>query len=310
MERITIDNYNKISTENTNADIYQSLSKIEKYLCNTLARVEIIGKRGRVVPLLFTPELKESLDLLVSTRRKIGIPEKNNYVFARITSNATTSLRGSDCIRKYAHLSGIQYPETVTSTRLRKHIATISQVMNLKDFQLEQLANYLGHDISVHRNFYRLPESTLQVAKVSRVLLTLEKGNIEELNGKSLDEVDLDLSDYEDEVQSDPEDIKESEKVSDIEDQVQSDPKNVNESQKDVHSKSRPQKRKWSSEEQKAVLNKMKRFVTELKVPGKLDCDSCKNSSAALVDRSWRDIKYFVYNRIQTEKNRIKALQK
>ena len=36
----------------------------------------------------------------------------------------------------------------------------------------------MGHDISVHRGFYRLPSATLQLAKVSKLLNAVETGNL------------------------------------------------------------------------------------------------------------------------------------
>ena len=51
----------------------------------------------------------------------------------------------------------------------------------------------MGHDIRVHREFYRLPQSTMQLAKVSKVLLTMEQGSAGQFKGKSLDEIDIDV---------------------------------------------------------------------------------------------------------------------
>jgi len=51
---------------------------------------------------------------------------------------------------------------------------------------MDQLANFLGHDIRVHREFYRLPESTLQLAKVSKLLMAMEKGKLSDVKGKGL----------------------------------------------------------------------------------------------------------------------------
>ena len=54
------------------------------------------------------------------------------------------------------------------------------------------LVGYLGHDVRTHREYYRLLESTLQVAKVSKILLKIERGDLKDLTGKSLDEVEVD----------------------------------------------------------------------------------------------------------------------
>ena len=67
----------------------------------------------------------------------------------------------------------------------------VSKVLNLKDTEMDQLADFMGHDIRVHRQFYRLPEGTLQLAKISKVLLALEQGRIAEFNGKNIEEINI-----------------------------------------------------------------------------------------------------------------------
>jgi len=54
---------------------------------------------------------------------------------------------------------------------LRKHVTTISQVLNLKENELDidLLAQFMGHD-RVHREFYRLPLDVLQTAEVAKIL--------------------------------------------------------------------------------------------------------------------------------------------
>jgi len=51
----------------------------------------------------------------------------------------------------------------------------------------------MGHDIKVHREFYRLPEETLQVAKVSKLLLAMERGELASLQGRNFDDVNVDV---------------------------------------------------------------------------------------------------------------------
>lgn len=85
-----------------------------------------------------------------------------------------TSIRGCDVLRECSLKCGAKHPELLRSPKLKKHIATLSQILNLKDNELDILANFLGHDIRTHREYYRLPEESLQVAKMSKLLFTLE----------------------------------------------------------------------------------------------------------------------------------------
>ena len=67
----------------------------------------------------------------------------------------------------------------------------MTQLINLTENELDILANFLGHDIRVHREFYLLPEATIQVAKVSKLLLLMEGGKIDKTTISSLDDIDV-----------------------------------------------------------------------------------------------------------------------
>ncbi|XP_042351215.1 uncharacterized protein LOC121949557 [Plectropomus leopardus] len=63
-------------------------------------------------------------------------------------------------------------------------------------------------------------------------------------------------------------------------------------------------KRLWSEEEQAAVRRQLGDFCKLVKVPGKKDCDACLAAEPALNSRTWREVKYFVHNSIQSMKRR------
>lgn len=176
-------------TTGMHSDLADGLSELEKKLCQHFQRIEIRGKRNRKVPILLTPDMFSSMEALVTHRRVCGIPDENPFFFSR--PEAETHLRGSDAIREMAKECGAKHPETMSSTKLRKQIATLSTVLNLRDNEMDTLANFLGHDIRVHREYYRLPEGTLQLAKVSKVLIALEQGRLADFKGMSMDQIQI-----------------------------------------------------------------------------------------------------------------------
>ncbi len=177
-------------TSSTHPDVELSLSDLEKSLCKHFQRIEIRGKRGRKVPILLTPDMVTSMELLVKTRRNCDVLDENVFMFGR--PQALSRFRGSDVIHQIAQSCGAKHPATLSSTRLRKHMATMSKVLNLKDNEMDDLADFLGHDIRVHRQYYRLPEGTLQLAKISKILMAMERGQLSEFKGKNLDEIQID----------------------------------------------------------------------------------------------------------------------
>lgn len=189
--KMTLEDFEgKHSTGET--DVTKSLSPLEQQLCRVLTIIEIVGKRGRTVPVILTAEMKKWISLLIESRQSVGINEANKFVFARANYGSVGHIRGCDCLRSYSEECGAEFPKLLRSTHLRKQIATLSQLFNLKENELDILANFLGHDIRVHREFYRLPEHTLQVAKVSKLLFTLENGQFADQCGKNLDEITVD----------------------------------------------------------------------------------------------------------------------
>lgn len=155
--------------------------------------VEIRGKHGRKVPVILTGEMTSSIDLLIKTRKAVGIPDENPYVFARPNRQSLEYMRAWDCLRKLSAQCEppLSNPANMKSTKLRKYIATISQVLSMVEKEVDWLTRHLGHDIRIHRDFYRLHESTIEIAKVSKLLLTVDQGKIDKFAGRSLEEIDL-----------------------------------------------------------------------------------------------------------------------
>jgi len=193
VSRLTVDCYSR----NANAgrrftEVEDCLSTVEKKLCSFFTRIELAGKRNNCVPLLITAEQKEILDYLVEPdlREKAGISEANPYVFA-LGRGSLMHVRGHDALRYFSQSCDAVKPELLRSSAFRKHLATMSQVLNLKRHELDQVAKFMGHDIRVHREFYRLPVDVVQTARVVRVLMAMENGTVSQFRGKSLEEIDV-----------------------------------------------------------------------------------------------------------------------
>lgn len=190
VSKMSLNDFMLRNTFASNPDLDLALTDVEKKLCKYFERVEIKGKRDKKVPVLLSPDMVSSIQTLVSYRRQCDVPDENVYLFGR--PEAESHLRGSDAIRAIACECGAKDPQTLTSTRLRKQMATMSQVLNLKDNEEDCLAGFMGHNIRVHRQYYRLPEGTLQVAKVAKLLMACGRGELSQFKGMTLDEINVD----------------------------------------------------------------------------------------------------------------------
>lgn len=95
--------------------------------------------------------------------------------------------RGKDCVKQCKRNRGVTSPaKAITSTKLQKYIATVSETAALSGVNIDRMALHLGHYVRIHRKFYCLHHSTTQLAKVSKLLLAVDSGNLEQIVGKNL----------------------------------------------------------------------------------------------------------------------------
>lgn len=207
LQRITVHTYTTYINKNNASEFDDCISESEKVLIRSFKRIVIKGKRGRGVPVLFTDEMVKNIDLLLKFR-KFFVPENNVYLFANTTSSS--SIVGTKVMYKHVRLAGVKNPASITSTKLRKHLATMSQVLNLSKQDLEQLAIFMGHTSDIHKTYYRLPSDVYQMAKVSKLLLLNEKGEASKFKGKRLDEINIELDPIENESNDEDEELPEA----------------------------------------------------------------------------------------------------
>ncbi|XP_073715809.1 uncharacterized protein [Misgurnus anguillicaudatus] len=170
----------------------------------------------------------------------------------------------------------------------------MSQILNLKDNELDQLANFLGHDIRVHRDYYRLPDATIEIAKISKLLLAMEKGTLASFQGKSLSEIEI-----EDEIDPELDDEEESDEGGEESDSlhgVNGNRKRVDhvKSTQDEETESSNGKRKMSPNEPVSSTGKRKMPPNEpvsstgkRKMPPNDPVSSTEAKSRRIVKRPW-----------------------
>ena len=66
----------------------------------------------------------------------------------------------------------------------------MTQLLNLEEFELEGLARFLGHDLAIHREYYRLPDNACQLAKATKIMMAVDRG-VSEFAGKKLKDIEL-----------------------------------------------------------------------------------------------------------------------
>ncbi|KAK3920892.1 3-isopropylmalate dehydratase large subunit [Frankliniella fusca] len=276
-------------------EIVNSLSEMEQALCRRLKLVYIRGKKGRKVPIILTEDLQEALELLVSVREEVGVVESNKYLFAALNSTCGT-YRADLLLKKMTGCCpGLKEPSWIKGTALRKHIATMMQLLSLRENELDAVATFLGHNIDVHRHYYRLQESTLQLAKVSKVLLNMERGKVSSMKGLNLDEITVDEEvDAEEDVQEarEPEPEEKSPTVESSDEDDPSQPLPPPAKKKNV-------RHQFSHQEITTIRTYFKNQIKSRKAPNQEEVVKFMEQHKNISTPGWKKIKDHVWNHIK-----------
>ncbi|XP_058980347.1 uncharacterized protein LOC131803275 [Musca domestica] len=161
IERITIDNFiNKEEITNClEAGLLDNMSEESIQFAKQFVRISLRGKLGRTVSVLLDPMCIKAVQLILKFRKNAGIKNSNPYIFSAPATSKLSKMyyRACPLLRKYANECGASMPDNLRGTKLRKHIATYTSLLNVQEATVDRLANFLGHHKDIHKNIYRMP---------------------------------------------------------------------------------------------------------------------------------------------------------
>lgn len=301
VQRITLKNYvDGMNASSICPEAENILSTTEKQILSSVKRIEIKGKKGRKVPVLLREIHITAIDLLIAERENSGVDPGNQFLFGRNNYQSQSPISSCEQIKKYAQKANLEKPELIRSTKLRKQIATYSQLLNLNQQELEQLCTFMGHSINVHLDYYRLPTDIVQMAKVSKILIAVEDGTPFQVQGSNIDDVVFN-EDVIDPVSSNnlpnqPDDNNDDETVPSVEEPL------IEEDAEAAVVEPPKKKRKrnwiqWRNSEMDSIKTHFSDVIEQKKIPGKHECICFIRKTGS--NREWTSIKQCVRNYIK-----------
>lgn len=293
LQRLPVHIYQKSEHNTSYEEFGDVISPCEKVLLRKFRRVVVKGKRGRGVPILFSTDVQAHIDVLLRYRQKL-VSERNVYLFAN-PNTPTEPICGYKVLQKYANACGARNPKAITSTKLRKHLATLTQLFSMTENDMEQLANFMGHTLSVHRGSYRLPDDVYQTAKITKLLLLMEKGGATEFKGKTLNEINIDLDedllehrDSDGALDDQPHDLSIVQEIDDISEFRQ----------ENATTKKARVLEPWTEKQKHLVLKYFAGHIKKKKPPKRHECEQLRSlHTDTFINKNWLKIKVFVQNK-------------
>lgn len=275
----------------SNLDEFE-ISQSEKILTKQYKRVVTGGKGSRKIVILFPPELQGFIQTIIDVRNKTNlVPLANDYLFA--LPGTKKWARADVAIRQIATSCGLE-PDIMSSNKLRKQIATVMQLLNLSKTETRQFAQFMGHTEKTHEEFYVLPQDLYQTAKVSKLLIMIDRGEGKEHLGKSLADINIDPSMELAETEQDC-DNPTTEPINDECDfplPGDGDTNGEQQSRKLI-----PGRVPWSKLERDTVIKYFSKHIRNKIAPKKKETNEFKEKYPNLFyDKDWVKIKTFVYN--------------
>ncbi|ESO84729.1 hypothetical protein LOTGIDRAFT_168393 [Lottia gigantea] len=282
LESLSIASYlNKPGLDEREVDLRKDLTKFEQMLLSSQELVEIRGKTGRKVPVIIPSECIKMLEFLSNPeiRLKSNINKENQYMFANTGSGVIRAGESLNNVKERLELRG---SSRILATNLRKHTATISQIVNLTDQELKNLCRHLGHTQRVHENHYRQTLGLVERIDIAKLMIMQEHNLIATYANKKLSEIQFDEI---------LENIEEPESKS-----TNSEPADADVTVNRVC---------WTQQEEKEIRKRFKIYFDEgtKTCPSKYDCKEAlrksKEEGGMIVRRSWETLKKKVNNMLK-----------
>lgn len=144
-----------------------------------MAHFVVRGKKNRTVSVIIRNEVLDWIKVILKHRSTAGVPENNRYLFGLPHPTETEHLVDiCKAVSKFAKQCGAQKPELLGGTKLRKQFATQCRQLNLRDDQVQDLANFMGHHKDIHLAHYRKDGANAELQNFAPVLLQLERGKL------------------------------------------------------------------------------------------------------------------------------------
>lgn len=159
-ERIKIDDFNNCERINKekHSDILTNLPQNAQKVCERYKLMKIRGKLVRSVPVLLDNEMFETIQMIIKYRGSAGVDPRNPYIFGVPGDIVYKSnyFRACELMREFAVECGACKPHTLRGTTLRKHLAINFGQFNSNNTKRSTVADHLGHDIRIHKEFYHI----------------------------------------------------------------------------------------------------------------------------------------------------------
>lgn len=149
--------------------------------------MKIRGKLVRCVPVLLDNDMYTAISTIIENRILAEVDPKNPYAFGMPGAIQYKAMYFRACafMREYSVACGASKPHTLRGTELRKHLATNLESFNSKNIKRSVVADHLGHDIRIHKEFYQLQDIAKEIVTMSGVLETA-CGNNDKNNNNSI----------------------------------------------------------------------------------------------------------------------------
>lgn len=295
--QLKVQTYMSVDLDSKENNEFEScLTETERMLLRSYSRIVIRGKRGKGVPILLSENMRKYFDCIVELRK--NFIDDNDFIFHTSGKNF---IDGTKILHKYAEKCGVQYPERITSIKLRKHLATVTQLLQFTEKDLEQLSKFMGHTLNIHCNVYRLSDNMYQTAKVSKLLLLAKQGGVGQYKGMRLDDIDINMDPiYED-------NIAENESVSEIIErindsntpQIENCPEGVENSSQNlpnIRNDKFVRRIPWTKDQKKIISTYFANHIKNKQAPKKHEIEEFIIEHPDFENRNWATIKAVVFN--------------
>ena len=155
------------------------MKPVEQEMFSDLKIMYQTGKgNDHLVPVLVPTDVTPALSILTTpeTRKLVGVPEQNKYLFPVVRAEGHCS--GYHSMRKIVSLSGVDDCSSITATKMRHYSSTQYAALDVPADQRKYFYLHMGHSRHINESIYQTPLAEAEVTVVGKFLQQIDEGTL------------------------------------------------------------------------------------------------------------------------------------
>ena len=150
--------------------LVENMGDVDTYHLDTYDVVYLLGKGGKMVPILIPNDTRKPMETLLEQRITADIPENNHFLFPN-TGFSMDHVNGYSAVKAIINMvADLEKPKLLIADKFRHRASTLFAILDIPEQNRETFYRHMGHSAEINKTIYQCPTAIREVTEVGYFL--------------------------------------------------------------------------------------------------------------------------------------------